>query len=48
MWYFCFIIVGDIKGQYTDLIRIFEYAGYPGKQNYLFLGSYVDCGLNSI
>ena len=31
-------IVGDVHGQYSDLLRIFETCGYPPAANYLFLG----------
>jgi serine/threonine-protein phosphatase 2B catalytic subunit len=41
-------VVGDLHGQYFDMLNMMQKAGEPGTINYLFLGDYVDRGILGI
>ena len=42
-------LVGDIHGQFQDLMEIFYQQGYPKDGiSFVFIGYYVDRGLNSV
>ncbi|KAI9206231.1 Metallo-dependent phosphatase-like protein [Polychytrium aggregatum] len=41
-------LVGDVHGQFHDVLEIFKIGGYCPDTNYVFLGDYVDRGHHSI
>ncbi|UPL01364.1 hypothetical protein LCI18_012298 [Fusarium solani-melongenae] len=41
-------VVGPIHGHFYDLLKVFDCAGSPKETSYLFLGNYVDCGIQSL
>eukprot|EP00842_Homolaphlyctis_polyrhiza_P006487 jgi/Hompol1/683/HPOL_002519-RA len=41
-------IVGDLHGQYEDLLTIFKSCGAPGNTKFLFLGNYINRAMHGL
>lgn len=41
-------VIGDLHGQYYDLLEFLKIGGHPPATKYLFLGNYVNRGKNNV
>jgi hypothetical protein len=41
-------IVGDLHGQFFDMLNLLQVGGWPPQTSYVFLGDFVDRGHNSV
>ena len=42
------VVVGDVHGQYFDLVTLLSKNKEPGETNFVFLGDYVDRGVYGV